>query len=290
MQRGVVVSALDIESEGPRLSLRGAMPPERLRYYLLYWDKIVVTDTNIFSASLSEEQQLLEQAEILSKSKARLQLQGRFDGSDLARLHNEGLAQIASQLISSSPGWWSIHQTGDRLVLPDEMCAELVSADIAITDCLPVPLPSVSIGDVLDFKEQRRDELLGLWQTLDELYLDIANAKDIPRANIASVTRLERAIKDLDVVSKQSWGARIFASRKVSLDINAGSLGQGITAAGIIGAAFSNPLIGVAAGAAQTLLSSMKFEVTVNKQLKDAAGKQLELSYLSALKSDRIVE
>lgn len=290
MNRGIVVSSHDIESEGPSVSIRGNIPPEKLRYYLLYWDKIVITDTNIFGSGLSDEQEQLKNSEILQKATARLQFSGTFDGTGLAQLHFAGLAHIASQLVEANPGQWSIHQSGDHLNLPKELSAELISVDITLANCLPVPTAHVPIPDVLEYKERRSAELQALRQTLDELYLEVVNSNDIPRAKVAAVAKLERAIQDLDKSTKESWGQRLLASRKVCLDVNAGSIGQGIATGGLVGAAFSNPLIGIVAGIGQTIISSIKFEVTINDQLKAASGKQLELSYLSKLKAENILE
>lgn len=290
VERGIVVSGLELESTGDSISIRGAMPPEKLRYYLLYWDRIVVTDTNIFGCGLSPEQQLLEQASVLRKQTARLALNGTFGGSELARLHNVGLAQVTSGLISRNPGQWSLHQSGKNLVLPHGMSTEVVCADIQLNNCLPVPTASIPLQEVLEFKQRRADELAALRQTLDELYLEVVSAADIPRAKIAAISRLERAIADLDRVAAVSWVDRLFASRKVSLDVNAASVGQGVVTAGTVGVAFSNPVVGLAAGMAHTVLASVKCEMVVSRQLKEAAGKQLELSYLAELKAAGLVE
>ncbi|HAS8313285.1 TPA: hypothetical protein I7725_21865, partial [Vibrio vulnificus] len=82
-------------------------------------------------------------------------------------------------------------------------------------------------------KSQRDNELQGLRQSLDELYLEISKSQDIPRSKIVQITRLENAIKDLDKVAKESWGARLLASRKVALDINLGTIGQGVVSGGL---------------------------------------------------------
>jgi hypothetical protein len=74
------------------------------------------------------------------------------------------------------------------------------------------------------------------------------------------------------------------------LDINAGTISQGTAIGASVGITYSSPLIGVLAGVAQTLLSSVKFEISFNSQLKDATGRQIELSYLSAMISERIIK
>lgn len=290
MERGIITPAMEITSQGNSLSMTGGIPPEKLRYYLLYWDKIVLTDSNIFGTSLTDEFEILQNANVITKETARIGLNGTFNGSDLANIHFQGLAKIASTLTTKNPGQWVIHQSGDQLIVPSNLSTELVTADFELSKCLPVPKQEIPIETVLNFKVRHSDELQALREVLDELYLEISKSADIPRSKIAQITRLEKAIKDLDAVAQQSWGERLLASRKVSLDINYGNLGQGAVTAGIVGTSFSNPLLGLIAGAAHTVISGMKFEVSLSSQLSSSSGKQIDLSYLSSLKNEDIAK
>lgn len=289
MERGIVTPAQELVSNGDSLSMNGGLPPEKLRYMALYWDKIVITDSNIFPTGISGDGLLLEQAKILRKETARMSLNGTFNGSGLAKIHFFGLSQVATKLTTQSPGQWAIHQTGDQLVIPKGLSKELVTADFELSRCLPVPMPDYPIDKLIEFKSARDAELQGLRQTLDDLYLEISKSQDIPRSKNAQITRLESAIKDLDKVAKESWGARLLASRKVALDINLGSIGQGVISGGLVGSKYNNPLLGLIVGAGHTLLSSMKFEVSSSPQLASSVGNQLDLSYLTSLKNQDIV-
>lgn len=289
MERGIVTHAMDITSNGPQVTVRGGIPPAKLRYYALYWDKITLTDTNIFGTSLNDEQELLSKAKLLTKATARLQLSGTFDGSDLTNLHYQGLSLVATELSTSQPGQWSIHQSGDRLVIPDGLSTQLLTADFELTNCLPCPKEDVPLDKVLDFKMRRSDELAALRSSLDSLYLEIAKSQDIPRSKICQLEVLEAALADLDRAAAESWGDRILASRKVSIDLNYGALAQGVTSATVVGAAFASPLIGLVAGATHALVASVKFEAVVSSQLGASAGKQLDLSYLSSLRTENLV-
>ncbi|WP_210442598.1 DUF6236 family protein [Vibrio crassostreae] len=289
MERGIVTPAQEIVSNGDSLSINGGLPPEKLRYMALYWDKIVLTDSNIFGTSISSDALLLEEAKILRKDTARLSFSGTFNGSGLAKMHFDGLSQVATKLSSENSGQWAIHQSGDQLVIPKNMSKELVTADLELLKCLPVPMPDYPIDKLIEFKSSRDSELQGLRQSLDELYLEISKSQDIPRSKVMQITRLENAIKDLDKAAKESWGSRLLASRKVSLDMNLGSIGQGLVSGGIVGSNFNNPLLGIIAGAGHSLVSSMKFEVSSSPQLKGSIGNQLDLSYLTSLKAEDIV-
>lgn len=290
MERGIITPAMEIVSQGPSISMKGGIPPEKCRYYALYWDKVVVTDSNIFGTGLSDDLNALHDAGILRKETARMALNGTFDGGDLAHMHFEGLAQVADNLIQKNPGQWVIHQTGDVLNIPKDSSRELVTADIELAKCLPVPRADYPLDKLLDFKLRRANELIALRSTLDELYLEIAKSSDIPRAKIAQIQRFETALKDLDKVAQQSWGERILASRKVSLDLNYGAVMNGAITAGLVGTSFSSPLAGAALGAAHSLTSSLKFEVSLSNQLASAEGNQLNLSYLGSLKEEDVVK
>ncbi|MGL1180701.1 DUF6236 family protein [Vibrio parahaemolyticus] len=290
MERGIVTPAQEIISNGDSLSMRGNLPPEQIRYLALYWDKVVVTDSNIFGSGLSDESKILVDAGILRKETARMSLNGTFNGSGLAKMHFDGLSQITASLTAKNPGQWAIHQSGDQLHIPKNMSKELVTADFELNQCLPVPFPDLPLEKLIEFKFKREDELIALRKTLDELYLDISNSQDIPRAKIVKISQLEKAINDLDVVARESWGSRLLASRKVSLDINLGSLSQGAVTGGIVGSTFSNPVLGLFAAAGQTIVSSMKFEVSSSNQLASSVGHQLDLSYLSSLKQESLVK
>ncbi|WP_312512647.1 DUF6236 family protein [Massilia sp.] len=265
--------------------------PERLRYFALYWDKVALIDTNNFYADLWGDAYLLQKAGIVTTKRGSYTF-AECDYSDkywIFNKHFEVLSKIASELIEKNPGQWAIDQNSFRDIVPAGMKTELLTVDFELNRCLPTPKPELPMEKLLDFKLRRKDELHGLRQTIDELYLEVSKSQDIPRSKIHQLSRLEQAIKDLDQVAKQSWGERILASRKVSLDIGFGSIKDGLITAGLIGASFNSPIIGGLAGAGHTMVSSMKFEVSATPQLNSSIGRQLELSYLSALKGEKII-
>ncbi|MCX4050399.1 DUF6236 family protein, partial [Aeromonas caviae] len=180
MERGIVTPAQEIISNGDSVNMRGGLPPEQIRYLALYWDKVVVTDSNIFGTELSDESKILVDTGILRKETAIMPLNGTFNGSGLAKMHFDGLSQVTASLTAKNPGQWAIHQSGDQLHIPINMSKELVTADFELNKCLPVPLPNLPLEKLIEFKFKRKDELVALRQTLDELYLDISNSRDIP--------------------------------------------------------------------------------------------------------------
>lgn len=291
MERGVVTSAIEVRINGCSVEVIGSITPEQIRYLSLYWDKVIVTDSSLFKVDVSGETQVLIDANILRKETAQTLLPDdlNINMTDVGKRHLESTSKVIASLSEQNSGQWTIHQSGGELYVPENMSKELVTADFELNRCLPVPMADYPLDKLIEFKHRRRDQLGALRESLDELYLDITRSRDIPRAKIVKITQLEKAIKELDSVAKESWGKRSWASRSVSLDINFGNIMQGVVTGGAIGSTFTNPVLGLFAATGLAIASSMKFEVRSSKQLASAVGNQLELSYLSSLKEENIV-
>lgn len=290
MERGIVVSPFTSQSTTDSFSLStNGLTADKLRYYLVYWDKIAVANNNIFYSPVSGEAASLKDMGIVQEVIEKVNLSGMIRSDSMPQMHFEALARATQSLTSQNPNQWTIHQLGESLIIPPNYCEQLATVDIALNNCLPVPSPDISLDKILNFKSQRADELQALRLCLDELYLEVSKSQDIPRAKNTVVQRLEVAIKNLNLVAEESWFNRVFASRTVSIDVNASSIGQGITNGTVVAGVTANPIFGLVAGAATTLVSSIKFEATLTKQVANISGNKLELSYISSLKNSGII-
>jgi len=311
MEKGIIICDANAVLLGKDRGymVRDGISDEQLRYYLLYWDKITILDSDIYKYPIVEselpvklrypitpEYEQLKKAFILNKYTATLSMDKRFDGltlddiddfsgRNIVEIHLELLARLASKIISKNPGKWAIHQGEEIAVVPDKMSKDFLTVDLTLHNCLPVPDSKIPLDKLLDFKMRRNDELIALRVCLDELYLEITKSSDIPRSKIMHVEKLEKAIKDLNSVSRESWGQRIMASRKISLDITPASF---LLTAGVVGESFNNPLLGLAAATTYTLASSLKFKVNLSRQLDDVKGLQADLLYLNYINQEGI--
>jgi hypothetical protein len=251
--RGLVVTP-HFTFDGQTLHFPGlvGLEADDLRQYLLYWDRIDWPDTNFISVGSSPDVQFLEAEGILTRTRVQI---GSFSG-------NAGGAYVIAQmaafrlLSAKDPGQWALGQTTARFFAPTEGSSPTRVVEVELYGALPIPPATLALQDVLDFKAKRASELLALRGALDELYLQIADSADIPRAKDAAITRLKIVVRDLNAVATASWGSRLLRSLKVEVkipDIVVGALG---------GAAVSLPLgvaapIGLAAGA---VAAAIKFE------------------------------
>ena len=290
MQRGVITTAAEITALPNGISYK-YMSPEMLRYYALYWDKIVVTDSRLMRINPSPEMVVLEQAGILRRERADFAFYGvgPFPGQDQANLHHMATADVASALAKTNPGQWTIHQEGNFLAVPSDLEAEKVTAEIQLVNCLSVPNADFPLDKLLEFKMNREAELAAFRNHVDELYLYVVGAGDIDRASVMQIEKLKQSIKDLNTVSNESWGINLMGNRRVFLEIDAATLSSGAKQGSKIGSEFAGPLGSLVGGAIGAVAATIKIEYNNTKQVNLPASQNGELAYLASLYNEGIV-
>ncbi|KAF1072686.1 MAG: hypothetical protein GAK45_00121 [Pseudomonas citronellolis] len=288
MDRGIIVPPVELSSHGPLgISFdRGLLTPENLRYFFLYWDKIAVVSNTLIRFGLTGEAERLASAGVITEEVEEVVIFGEV--SITQRLISELQTKAAQRLIKKNPGQWSFHQTGDKLIIPPEMSIDLVTAEISLYQCLPVPPNNISLDQISDFKYRRQDELLALRDSLDRLYLDVSKSGDVPRARIVAIGQLEKALIDINRVCSESWTSTLFANRRVSIDLNLGAIKDAITTGAASASVFNIPT-GIALGAIFGLAGCLKFEADLTRQAKELQGQQIDLSYISNLKKESLI-
>ena len=153
-----------------------------------------------------------------------------------------------------SPGEWSLAQFGGSLWLP-LMVTSKPTIEMQLYSALPVPADDVSLADVLEFKHRRSSELLALRSAMDDVYLDVIKAADVPRAKVHAIAQLESRIRDLHAIFDETWKSKFLSTIKIDLNADVA-----VKAAGAAWAAVAfdfDPLVATAIGAA----SAIKFDV-----------------------------
>ena len=213
-ERGLVI-APSFVWDGNTISFQGLGPGlADLRRYALYWDRLDFPDNNLISVPSSPEVDFLADAGVLHRTKITVR-----QGGNLAALYV--LAQFAAfqQLSAAEPGAWAIGQSSIGFCAPPKGSAPTRTIEVELYEALPTPPDNVSLSDVLEFKRRRAQELSALRAALDEVYLEISNSADIPRAKTAALERLERVVDDLNRVAREAWPSRVLSSVKVELNI-----------------------------------------------------------------------
>lgn len=284
MQRGVITTAAEIKPIENGFTCK-YMAPELLRYYAVYWDKIVLTDSRLLRLNPSPEMVVLEEAGLLRRERADFSFYGigPFPGQQQTDLHHMATADVASRLANVNPGQWTIHQEGQFLAVPSDLAAEKVTAEIQLLNCLPVPDADVPLDKVLDFKMRREPELSAFRNHVDELYLFIVDSNDVPRAKVLQIEKLEQSIKDLSTVAQESWSFRTLGNRRVFLETDIATIASGAKQGAKLGSEYAGPLGTIVGGVGGAIAASIKIEINQTKQLNLPASVNGELAYLHSM-------
>lgn len=280
MKRGVV-AAPGIVHRLPRgFQMERSISAEELRFYVLYWDHVVIPGNNLVYIGVPEEAELIAAGAI---SRPRVQFTGRFEGDHVASavLGCQGI--LATQLAKEPDTDWVVHQFGGDVLSPPGASEEVSALRLAIASVLPVPPGDLPISEVLEFKQSKQSELMALHDCLDELYFDILKTPDRELGSRKLISNLRGEIESLG-----SGKVDVAAWRKFDLSIEFNvrpkDMALGIAAGSGIAATAGWPVpLAAAVGAVASLI-----EVKFSKTNTFGASKN-RLAYLSSAKRKGIV-
>ncbi|WP_182033399.1 DUF6236 family protein [Vibrio diabolicus] len=132
----------------------------------------------------------------------------------------------------NEPGVWSKAQLSFSVVSSGSI--EKESVEFELYDLVPVPSADTPLQDILKFKETRHDELIAFRIYLDEMYQSIISSVDIPRAKNTELNRLEKSLRDVNRVLKESKIKSAVSSLKSVISGVDGIIGVGVASAPFI--------------------------------------------------------
>jgi hypothetical protein len=86
MERGVIAlpALIDITLNG--FTMKRSISPEEIRYYALYWDKIIIPGSNLIYVGIPEEELLIETGVV---ERSRVNFSGAFWGGGNWVIHSQ---------------------------------------------------------------------------------------------------------------------------------------------------------------------------------------------------------
>lgn len=227
MERGVVLSPKFTRLPTGDVLFKSAVDEKELRKYLTYWDKIDVPKSSFIEFDCHQFRLLEDSGHINRtpygdkrypigislRNSSQIYLGGtnsceiddctnvtisRECGDQILRAH-EDVFLLRSGV---EPGQWSKAQVSQDILAFD--IEDKAAIEVELYNLLPVPSVDTPLYEILEFKSSHQPELLAFRCYLDEIYQDIIGAADIHRSRTTNMTRLERAIRDLETTMRES--------------------------------------------------------------------------------------
>ena len=234
--RGLIINpAVRFEDQAEVI---GFDDPHLTRIWLLFWDKLLVTQPSEgFRVGLSQDLSALQSrgiVEVFEPPPVTVDLSDlpdvRVDPDAYWRqlLERRRPERTLSDMMIDSrnaafaareldePGSWAVGDAPNMWPLPRGDFGRGIQFNLV--NALPVPDRSVPLDDILEFKLKRQAECDALLLGLDGLYEDILRSADRPVAERRAVGTINTAVRDLQRVTRErGFGTRLvdFGARYV---------------------------------------------------------------------------
>ncbi|MFZ5907710.1 MAG: DUF6236 family protein [Nitrospirota bacterium] len=285
MNRGVIASPGIIK---PMPTMPGVfevwrnISREELRYYILYWDKVVIPSNSIVDFVVPEEEELIA-CEAISRPLVVLQVRG----NQVVDVILASQSIVAQKLVRDKNIDWVIHQISDSLTLPADFVYKQDLIRVALVNLLPVPNGEVPIHEILEFKQRRKDELNELHNSIDELYCEILNSPDEGLATKKVLSRFHSCIQNLNKVSHEKFKKTRKFDFSAELNINGKDIISGATRGALLDFFSNGFTIPIA-----TILGAVVpcIKITANTSCTfEPAKENTKLAYLADASKENII-
>jgi hypothetical protein len=285
MKKGIIAAPARVSGNGARFRSEGGLTPEELRYFLLYWDKVVIPTTNLVHLAVPQEDELLTTGVV---TRPRVPFSGTFNGELMARAQLLAQTAVARDLIKNDRNVdWALHQIGSEIIVPDNESIEKQLIRVDLVNSLPVPNGDVPFTNILDFKERRKDELIQLHAAIDDLYLEILSSPDPSLKTKQAVSQFRKSIEALNNVTKEKWRTTGKFDISAELNINGKDVATGVAAGAVFDfftSLYTVP-IGTIVGAIAT---TIKIKASSTKTFEPSKEKQV-LGYVASAHKENIL-
>ncbi|WP_201510400.1 DUF6236 family protein [Psychrobacter alimentarius] len=283
MNRGIIATPGVVNRLPKGFQMKGNLSLDEMRYYALYWDKVVIPTNNLVHIGVPQEDAFISAGVI---ERPRVAFNGSYEGDQVTNAMLSCQSIVAKELVKDKKTDWVVQQFNDELIILDGYIEERNTLRIDLASCLPVPTGEVDIQDILNFKALRKNEFIALHEYLDEVYEQALLSPDPTLASKKAISNLTKSIEDLDKVTQEGFKEYMRHNLSTVFNLYKEKIVEGmimdITMAALIG----SPII-----PAVTLggIMSATMKVSVNStQTFRPADENLKLAYLSKAQKDCI--
>lgn len=285
MQKGIIAAPARVYGNGAEFRSEGGLTQEDLRYFLLYWDKVVIPTNNIIHLAVPEEEELINTGIV---TRPRVPFSGVFNGESMALTQTIAQTSIARNLIENDKNIdWALHQIGNEIIIPDQESVKKQLIQVELVNCLPVPSREIHIPDILEFKERRKDELAYLHRSIDDLYIEVLSSPDPSLKSKQVVSDFQKSIMAINQLSKENWKSYVKFDISAELNLNGKDVANGAAAGAVFDfftSLYTIP-IGTIVGA---VASTVKVKAKFTKTFEPSKEKQV-LGYIANAHAEKIL-
>lgn len=286
MTRGVIAAPAIISIHGDGFTMERGLSPQEIRYYALYWDKVVIPGSNLVYVGLPEEEILIQSGVI---ERPLVGFQGSFGGADIGNTFAVAQSVVAKKLMEEEKSTdWVLHQIGNKLSIPKEYIEPKNSLRFELVNLLPVPDGATPIADILEFKERRKTEFNALHECIELAYIEALKCPDPDLGASRAIRELKESIENLETVSSEKWERTSKFDFATEFNLDGGKIVNGIASGAAFDFftnAFTLPVGSIIGGVA----SIFKFKAGYSSSFKPAANNS-KLAFLSHANNERITE
>ena len=284
MDRGVIASPGIIHRLPKGFQMERSLSIDELRYYILYWDKVVIPGNNLVYIGLPEEEKLIESGAL---ERPRVGFNGRFEGDQVTNAILSCQSLVAKDLVKDKTTDWVVHQLGGECLFPNGFNQRRNIIRVDLASSLPVPTGNVDIYELLEFKEKRKDELSSLHAHLDDLYEQVLSSVDQDLASKRAISDLAKSICDLDSVTKERFNKTGKFDLSAELNLSGKDISVGAASGAIIDFFASGMTLPIAT-IAGALISTIKVQSKATNTFQPANNNS-KLAFLSKAKREQLV-
>lgn len=284
MERGVIAFPGIVVPRANGFLLKRTLSVEEIRFYLMYWSRIVIPSSNHVNIGVPDEEDLIAFQAI---ERPRVHFSEAFRGNMMAHALLSSQEKVASELLADKATDWVMHQFGESLSFLDSDAVERNVLRIDLLNTLPVPIADAPISEILEFKLRRAPELLQLHDALDSIYFSVLSSPDQDLASRKELASLRQAIASLERVQKERFKFTRKFDHSIEFGFDVSRLGTAVAA----GAAYdlvSGYIVPVGAllgGVGSLVKLSFKASYSI-----DATKDKQKLAYLGRAASEGYIQ
>lgn len=285
MERGVIFLPRELikHSDGGGFLAGKPITQLDIKYFLLYWDKLVSPANNSFHFGIPFEKELVNLGKL---DVLMFQVQNMNSGMAPDFYAFSQVKSLELMKAKYKDVDWVMHSLNDKITLPDSEIAIKQTLRFDLCGLLPVPDRGVNLNEILEFKERRSDELIALHTYIEELYFEVISSGDFDLSRAKALSGLKKAIADMNTLNAQGWKSPIKFDISSSFEFD---LSQVMTAAtaGVAAMNSEHPLAMLSVGAVASVLGGfIKVTPKMQSVLKDG---NKNLAYLAKAKVEGVI-